>query len=155
MNLTKNITLSEMTRTDHRQYADANYRRAATDPHILANLVSVATLLGQPIRDHFNAPLIPGSGYRFPGLNKLIGGSATSQHMLGEALDFHIAGVPLMAVFAWIRCESGLAWGQLILEGIQADVPTWIHISLGYPWRAQEKCNQILVWDKAHGYHSL
>lgn len=40
-----------------------------------------------PLRGKFGAPIYVTSGYRCPQLNRLVGGSVTSQHLLGTAAD--------------------------------------------------------------------
>jgi hypothetical protein len=52
----------------------------------------------------------------------------------------------------WIVVESGLSYGQVILEGHTAGEPTWIHLSLGSPWRLGSSCMQALVFD-GKSYH--
>jgi hypothetical protein len=57
-----------------------------------------------------------------------------------------VPGHRLEDVFAWIVKESGLPFGQAILEGPNGKV-SWIHISLGEPWRAKDRSRQALTWD--------
>lgn len=45
-----------------------------------------------PLREAWGAPIQVTSGYRCPELNRAVGGSNTSQHVLGEAVD--IKAVP-------------------------------------------------------------
>lgn len=52
------------------------------------NLRRIAELL-QKIRDKYGKPIIIGSGYRCPELNRLVGGVASSQHMTAAAADIH------------------------------------------------------------------
>ena len=78
-------------------------------------------------------------------LNAVVGGSPRSQQMLGEAADLHVAGFALPGVFSWIERESGLAYGQVILE--PHDFPMWIHVSLGEPWRPFEDSRQAFKMD--------
>lgn len=40
-----------------------------------------------PLREAFGAPLVVSSGYRCEALNRLVGGSPSSQHLLGTAAD--------------------------------------------------------------------
>lgn len=40
-----------------------------------------------PLRAKYGAPIFVTSGYRCPQLNRLVGGSNTSQHLLGTAAD--------------------------------------------------------------------
>ena len=133
----------EMVRTNHRAWVHRNrqvpiaFRGAGI---ALATLLEeVRTLLG----DH---PVIVHSGWRCPGLNEAIGGSETSQHCKFQAADFHVLNIGLSDVFGRIRA-SELAWGQLIAEGwdpLAGDI-AWIHLSLGHPWRAAEKSQQVWV----------
>jgi hypothetical protein len=51
-----------------------------------------AETIMQPIRDHVARPITILSGYRSPALNKAVGGSPTSQHVVAEAGDFTIYG---------------------------------------------------------------
>lgn len=148
MQLAPNFTLSELTRTEHRGLLDRNADEAlACTP----SLKAVADML-QVVRDHFGMPLVVHSGFRCKALNEAIGGAKGSQHVKGEAADFHVHSTRLEDVFDWIWKESGLAYGQIILEGVQAGQPTWIHLSLGEPWRDRAKCRQALAWSKAAGY---
>lgn len=136
--LAPHIQWHEMVRTGHRSLADVN---AVESEAFLVPLTAVAEMLSV-IREHFDAPLIVHSGYRCPKLNKAVGSKPTSQHPKGEAADFHVSGVSLEEVYRWIRDESGLAFGQLLAEGHQAGRPTWIHLSLGEPWRPRSKSRQ-------------
>ena len=40
-----------------------------------------------PLREAWGGPIIVSSGYRFPELNQKVGGSKTSSHMSGYAVD--------------------------------------------------------------------
>jgi hypothetical protein len=108
----------------------------------------------QTIRDHYLRPVIVHSGFRCSLLNTAIGGSKRSQHMLGQAADFHVSGITVSDAFGWIWKSSGLAWGQLIAEGAVRGRPTWIHMSLGAPWLPAARCGQVLTWDDG-GYRRL
>ena len=62
---------------------------------------SALVQLLQSIRDHFGAPVVITSGYRTAAHNAAVGGSKSSQHLLGRAADFHVEGVPVAAVAAY------------------------------------------------------
>ncbi len=85
------------------------------------------------MRAHFGLPVTISSWYRCPALNKAIGGvdkpGKISQHVLGEAVDFEIPGVPNAEVAAWIR--DNLEFDQCILEFYKPGIPDsgWIHVS--------------------------
>ena len=84
----------------------------------------------QPVRNHFG-PVSISSGYRPPKLNKLIGGSKTSQHMLCQAADFNVPGHTPLEVARWIslNCE----FDQVIHE-----FGRWVHASVAQYPRLQE-----------------
>lgn len=145
--LSPHFTLAEMTRTDVRDLADANRAAALADPALLDAGRALCAFLLEPIRTHFGRPVMIHSGFRHDALNKRIGGSATSQHVKFEAADFHVHGVALEAVFDWVRGPSGLRYGQVGLEGYAAGSPSWIHLSLGAPWRDVVKCQQAFVYE--------
>lgn len=61
---------------------------------------SLAALL-QKIRDHFGRPVVITSGYRTAAHNAAVGGSKSSQHLLGRAADFYVEGVDVAVVAAY------------------------------------------------------
>ena len=152
--LSPNFTLYEMATTNHRSLWAQNLTEA-TQPQNLAKLEEVAAVLLQSIRDRFGAPVIVNSGFRGPTLNTAIGGSKTSQHMRAEAADIRVVGVALQVVFDWVRGPSLLPFGQVILEGAEPGLPTWIHISLGAPYRPASKSGQAMTWDRTNGYRRV
>ena len=58
-------------------------------------------VLLQCIREHFGKPIHITSGYRTAAHNAAVGGSKSSQHLLGRAADFYVEGVPVAAVAAY------------------------------------------------------
>jgi hypothetical protein len=144
VNLSPHFTLAELTRTSSGQ---PNVPSAAETKA----LVALCSSLLEPIRAKFG-PVSIHSGYRSKAVNEAIGGSKSSQHMRGEAADFHCPGATLEDIMRWIVTESGLKYGQVILEGHTAGEPTWIHLSLGAPWRVGSQCQQALTFD-GKGYH--
>ncbi len=129
MNLSKNFTLEELSRTDMRNMLDKNRELAQTEPY-LSNLKKVASDLLEPIRTLFGKPMTINSGFRYPELNEKIGGSKTSQHCKGEAVDFTIKGYEtydkqLEALRKIAKELPNLKFGQLLQEA------GCLHISLG------------------------
>lgn len=140
--LSPNFTFGELTKTTHKEFIQKNINQG-NHPAIFRNLVSLCNLVLQPIRDHFGSPVIITSGLRTLDLNKKIGGSITSQHLIGEAADFYIIGFDNKTVFEEICDKDICSFGQLILE------PSWIHISL--PSVNKQKYNQSLIVEKVNG----
>ena len=62
---------------------------------------SALVQLLQNIRDHFGAPVVITSGYRTAAHNAAVGGSKSSQHLLGRAADFYVEGVDVATVAAY------------------------------------------------------
>lgn len=124
--LSEHFTFWELTNTSHTDRLEWNRQEAVQFQNALRDL---ATNLLEPIRAHFNAPVLVSSAFRGPTLNKVVGGASTSQHMVGQAADFHVHNVPDSKVFEWVWKQSGLKFGQLILENVGGT--QWVHISTG------------------------
>jgi hypothetical protein len=124
MNLSKNFTLAEMTKS---QEALRRGIDNTPDPFIQKNLQLLCENVLQPIRDHFG-PVNVSSGYRSKALNDAVNGSKVSDHMAGCAADFEVSGVPNKVVAEWVR--DNLKTKQLILE-FPGENPNdgWIHAS--------------------------
>ncbi|MBH9537889.1 D-Ala-D-Ala carboxypeptidase family metallohydrolase [Novosphingopyxis sp. YJ-S2-01] len=130
MKLSEHFTLAEMTAS---QVAARQGIDNSAGPDEIAALRRLCERVLEPVRRHFDRPVIISSGYRSPALNRAIGGSAASQHSLGEAADFTIPGVPNIEVARWM--ETHLNYDQLIYEFGPAG---WIHVSYRQPFRNQE-----------------
>jgi len=127
MKLSTNLTLSEVIKSN--TATRNNISNEPTKEH-LQNLVALAENIFQPIREHFNAPIYLNSGYRSEALNKAVGGSKTSQHCKGEAIDIDNDfrnSVSNKEIFDYAR--TNLDFDQLIFEGGTKENPAWVHIS--------------------------
>ncbi len=128
MKLSEHLDLVEVTRsTDAKRLGIKN---EPTAEH-LENLKKLAENIFEPIRNHFGVPIFVSSGYRSSKLNKAIGGTKNSQHLLGQALDLDMdaskSGVTNKMVFEYIK--SNLNFDQLIFEYGTKDAPDWVHVS--------------------------
>jgi len=123
MKLSKNLTLDEATKS-----ATAIKNGISNKPsgEHLSNLIQIATKIFQPVRDHFQKPIIVSSGYRSKALNDLIGGASGSQHSKGEALDLD-GSVENFLIFEFIK--NNLEFDQLIWEFGDDENPDWVHVS--------------------------
>lgn len=100
--------------------------------------VKLETLVGRlldPVREAWGKPIRVNSGFRSPVLNKAVGGSASSQHVTGEAADI-TAGSPEENRKLFELIKKGFGYDQLIDEQNY----TWIHVS----YRAGRNRNQVL-----------
>ncbi len=90
-------------------------------------LRALAVEVLQPIRDALGSIRV-NSGYRSPEVNTRIGGSPTSQHMLGQAADIiSLSGLTPKEIFLWIY-KSQLPVKQVILYA--PDQGNFVHVSI-------------------------
>ena len=61
-------------------------------PQVLGNIKALVLNVLDPLRARIGRPIIITSGYRSQRVNELVGGSKTSQHLLGKAADIHVQG---------------------------------------------------------------
>jgi len=141
MNLSPHFTLEEMTRTGQTSLQAKNREEAQS---FLPALTELAQLL-EVVRAHFGKPLKINSAFRGPAVNAATPGSSkTSQHMKGEAADIEIPGVDDAELHRWICKESGLKYGQCILE--RPPGKSWVHVSI-CGTRDLKRCNEALTFD--------
>ena len=85
-------------------------------------------LLLQCIREHFGKAVTITSGYRTPAHNAKVGGSKSSQHLLGRAADIQVASTSVEDVAAY--AESLLhSWGGVGRYPVKAGrAKGWVHV---------------------------
>ena len=125
MNLTRNFSLLELTKSD-----TAIRRGIDNNPNAdqVEKLKALCENILQPVRDHFGRVKVT-SGFRSVELCTAIGSSANSQHAKAEAADFECPGVDNAELADWIH--KNLSYDQLILEFYTPGEPNsgWIHCS--------------------------
>jgi zinc D-Ala-D-Ala carboxypeptidase len=125
MNLTRNFSLLELTKSD-----TAIRRGIDNNPNAdqVEKLKALCENILQPVRDHFGRVKVT-SGFRSVELCTAIGSSANSQHAKAEAADFECPGVDNAELADWIH--KNLPYDQLILEFYTPGEPNsgWIHCS--------------------------
>jgi hypothetical protein len=136
MNLSRNFTLQELTKSDTaiRKGIDNN-----PNADQIEKLKALCENILQPVRVKVT------SGFRSVELCEAIGSSARSQHAKAEAADFEVIGTDNAELFDWIK--SNLSPDQLILEYYTPGEPNsgWIHCS----WVADQPRASFL-----HAYRS-
>lgn len=120
MRLSRNFTLAEF------EASETAARRGIDNqapPEVVNALLYTAQAL-EVVRKELGHPVIITSGYRSPDLNAAIGGSASSQHMRGEAADIIVPGFGRPIEVCRRILEAGIVFDQLINE-----FSAWTHIS--------------------------
>ncbi len=141
MRLSKHFTLDEFIKsaTATRLGIDNT-----PDEKVLNCIQALVDNVLEPLRVHYGRPIIITSGYRCPRLNKAVGGSSTSQHAIGQAVDIRSVSDSRednKELFDMIR-EMELPFDQLINEfGYD-----WVHVSFGPRNR-----RQVLKAEKSGG----
>ena len=125
MELTRNFSLSELTKSDTAIRKGINNNPNAEQ---VEKLKALCENILQPIRDHFGRVKVT-SGFRSEALCLAIGSSRNSQHAKAEAADFECIGVDNAELADWIH--KNLPYDQLILEYYTPGEPNsgWIHCS--------------------------
>lgn len=126
MKLSTHLDLSEVIRSDSAKRNGIS--NMPTKEHI-ANFMLLAEKIFEPIREHFGVPIRISSGYRSKELNAKIGGSATSQHCKGQAIDIDNDGTSITNKEIFDYIKDNLPFDQLIWEFGNEDNCDWVHVS--------------------------
>lgn len=118
--LSPHFSLAELTVSETAQRKGMDNTPSAA---VIDNLRRLAATLEQVRAAVGNRPVLVTSGYRSHLVNKMIGGSDQSAHILGLAADFHVPGLSLVDA-AQAIITAGVEYDQLIYEG------TWLHLGL-------------------------
>lgn len=128
MNLSEHFTYRELT---YSSTAEANNITNTPDAHQLENLIRLCETVLEPVRIEFNEQIFVTSGFRNPILNRLVGGSNTSDHKDGKAADIKCnENGKLFRLIEKMIKDGEIEVGQLIWEKGDNKNPQWIHISL-------------------------
>jgi uncharacterized protein YcbK (DUF882 family) len=144
MILSEHFSLGELTKTKH-QTADGNIPSHV----VIENLKRICENWLEDLRYSYNTlyclqpgedyetsknvePIIINSGYRSPAVNLLAGGSKTSNHLSGCAVDIRCAGKEQMIRYASILLDiadgTKQDYDELLLE--QHGSVCWLHFAV-------------------------
>lgn len=127
-NISAHITLAEATKSQSAIRLNIPNMPTAD---VVEKMKHVAENVFERLRAHFGKPIGISSFYRSFALNKAIGGSVTSQHCYGEAMDIDadiFGGLTNREIFFYIK--DNLDFDQLIWEFGNSKNPDWVHVSL-------------------------
>ena len=142
--------------SDHITYAEAIHsntaKRKGIDNTPSETQVEAMKLLAEkvfePLREWVGGPIKVNSFFRSEALNEAIGGSATSQHCKGQAIDIDdVYGKKTNAeMYHWI--QMNLDYDQMIWEFGTDTQPNWINVSYVSEEKNRNKCLKAY---KEHG----
>jgi len=95
--------------SDHPDLAGGVYD---TPPDVLVHLARLTWSVLHPLRQRFG-PIVITSGYRPRALNAKVGGSRTSRHLTGCAVDFELRRFPAEKAWQEICKKGGGEWDRL------------------------------------------
>lgn len=143
--LSRHFTLEELTASET---AERHGIDNTPYPEHLDNLKRLAEFLEEVKKALGGKPVMINSAYRGPAVNEKVGGSKSSQHMVGCAADLRIPGMNPDEVCRAI-IEAGLPFDQLIREFYDPSKVAggWTHVSVTNTAGATPR-KQALIIDK-------
>ena len=124
MNLSKYISEEEFIKSQTATRLGVNN---SMDNSQRANALDLCVHFIDVVQDYYKKPVIVSSGYRSVKLNEYIGGSKTSNHCFGNAMDFTVKDLPLKQLFNDIsggEIKFCKGFDELIYEFDQ-----WVHLA--------------------------
>ena len=126
MHLSEHFTLGEVTKSRHTEVYNIPSHVA------IENLKRVCAWLDE-LRVRAKTPIVINSGYRSPQLNKKLGGSPTSNHLTGCAVDIRVAGIEQAMRYAVILMdyadETKQDYDEIIIEK-NCRGAIWLHFAV-------------------------
>jgi len=134
--------------SDHISYKEGIYSTTALRKDIdntpndeqLKNMETIAEEVFEPLRLYVGGPIKINSFFRSAKLNTAIGGSKTSQHCKGQAMDIDdtFGRMSNAEMYHWIK--ENLDFDQMIWEFGDDDNPDWVHISYASEDENRNRC---------------
>ena len=137
MKISDNITYAEAI---HSETAKRKGIDNTPNPTQIEAMKLVAEKVFQPLRKWVGGPIKVNSFFRSADLNEAIGGSKTSQHCKGQAIDIDDTfGHAINAVmYRWIK--ENLDFDQMIWEFGDDKNPNWVHVSYVSEDKNRNRC---------------
>ena len=141
LRLSPHFSLGELTKTNY-VTKDGNFPSRVA----IENLTNICENWLEALRQA-QGPLIINSGYRSPEVNKFAGGSSTSNHLTGCAVDIRVAGFEQAVRYASILLDisdgTKRDYDELFIEKNKTG-SHWIHFAVR-PKDNRRKCKFILT----------
>ena len=121
------------------------------DDYQASNMVGIATHVFEPLRKYVGGPIKINSMFRSEDLNTAIGGSKSSQHCQGRAIDLDDTYGHKTNAEMFHYIKDNLSFDQLIWEFGTDENPNWIHVSYVSQEENRNKCLRV---EKVNGKNS-
>tara|TARA_R110000751_G_scaffold112750_6_gene211799 strand:- start:2568 stop:3092 length:525 start_codon:yes stop_codon:yes gene_type:complete len=123
--------------SDHVSYKEGVYSRTAlrreikNEPssEVLNCMINISELFFEPLREWVGGPIKINSFFRCKKLNTAIGGSNTSQHLKGQAMDIDDTFGHKTNAEMYYYIKDNLEFDQMIWEFGDDHNPNWLHVS--------------------------
>ena len=106
----------------------------------LANMKLIGEKIFEPLREYVGGPIKINSFFRSAKLNTAIGGSRTSQHCKGQAMDIDDTFGYKTNAEMYYFIKEHLNFDQMIWEFGDDDNPNWVHVSYVSPEKNRNRC---------------
>ena len=106
----------------------------------LYNMKIIAKQIFEPVRNWVNGPIKINSFFRSDELNTAIGGSKSSQHCKGQAIDIDDTFGHKTKAEMYKFIKENLNFDQLIWEFGDKENPAWIHVSYVSEEKNRNRC---------------
>ena len=106
----------------------------------LKNMETLAEEIFEPLRKYVGGPIKINSFFRSAKLNTAIGGSTTSQHCKGQAMDIDDTFGKATNAEMYHYIKDNLDFDQMIWEFGNDDNPDWVHISYVSEDKNRNRC---------------
>lgn len=137
--MAKYFTLAEMLKSETAEKNQINNTPSAEVEQNIEELLGVL----DDLREFYGKPIRITSGYRCTKLNKLVGGSPTSAHVIGCAADLQPVQGSFeefkASVLKWLK-KSKVKFDQCIIERNKST--QWVHFGL-YNRKGQQRGQQF------------
>jgi zinc D-Ala-D-Ala carboxypeptidase len=110
------------------------------DDEQLKNMELIAEEIFEPLRAYVGGPIKINSFFRSAKLNTAIGGSKTSQHCKGQAIDIDDTFGKMTNAEMYEYIKENLDFDQMIWEFGDDDNPNWVHVSYVSPEDNRKRC---------------
>lgn len=131
--ISKHISYNEATKSSAAKAAKIDNTPGVVE---LSAMKLLAEKVFEPLREWYGKPIIINSFYRSSHVNKLVGGSKSSQHVNGQAIDITAGSKEEnKKLFDWLN--ANVEYDQLINEYDYS----WVHVS----YRKNNNRNQVLI----------